>query len=304
MDKVYADTVRLLLSIVPDVFKSNTFALKGGTAINLFVRNMPRLSVDIDLVFTQRKLTREDALKKISEEIEAIKQRLNKRNLDVCSISPKEFGESKLIINDRDIQVKVEANRVFRGTVLTTLQRSLVTEASSAFSVELEAPVLAIDELYGSKFVAAFDRQHPRDFFDVLQLYNTGRISESMVECFVIYLAGHNRPTHEVLFAKPKDISAEFDNALVGMTSKPVTLGDIESTRTRIFKELPLMLTSKHKKFLSGLTRVEPDWSLLQCPHVKELPAIRWKLENLQKFKRTNPTAFEKQASLLEELLE
>jgi predicted nucleotidyltransferase component of viral defense system len=303
MDKVYADTVRLLLSVAPDVFQSSAFSLKGGTAINMFVRNMPRLSVDLDLVFTQRKPTREDALKKIAEEIEAIKQRLNKRNLHVCSISPTEFGDSKLIINDRDIQIKVEVNHVFRGTVLPTKQCQLVTKASSAFSVELEVPVLAVDELYGSKFVAALDRQHPRDFFDVLQLYSTGAISEKMIECFVIYLAGHNRPTHEVLFANPKDISTEYENALVGMTVKPVTLGEIESTRKRIFKELPQRLSSKHKLFLTGLTRAEPDWALLQCPHVEELPAIRWKLENLLKFKRANPTAFEVQASRLEELL-
>jgi hypothetical protein len=54
VDKAYANTVRLLLNIAPDVFAGNRFAMKGGTAINMFVRDMPRLSVDIDVVYTPR----------------------------------------------------------------------------------------------------------------------------------------------------------------------------------------------------------------------------------------------------------
>ena len=41
MDKTYADTVRLLLTVAPDVFDNNIFALKGGTALNLFLHDMP-----------------------------------------------------------------------------------------------------------------------------------------------------------------------------------------------------------------------------------------------------------------------
>ena len=45
----YKAQVDLLLRILPFVAKEENFALKGGTAINLFVRDMPRLSVDLDL---------------------------------------------------------------------------------------------------------------------------------------------------------------------------------------------------------------------------------------------------------------
>ena len=51
MDKAYADTVRLLLAATPDVFHAPCFALKGGTALNLFVQEMSRLSVDLDVVY-------------------------------------------------------------------------------------------------------------------------------------------------------------------------------------------------------------------------------------------------------------
>lgn len=51
MDNRYKATVALLLDVMPFVFEQKCFAMKGGTAINLFCRDMPRLSVDIDLVF-------------------------------------------------------------------------------------------------------------------------------------------------------------------------------------------------------------------------------------------------------------
>jgi predicted nucleotidyltransferase component of viral defense system len=63
MDKAYVDTVRLLLNTAPEVFHSGVFAMKGGTAINLFVQNMPRLSVDIDVVYVAHAKPRAAALR-------------------------------------------------------------------------------------------------------------------------------------------------------------------------------------------------------------------------------------------------
>jgi predicted nucleotidyltransferase component of viral defense system len=61
MNQIYLDTARLLTQVAPIVFADGVFALKGGTAINLFVRDMPRLSVDLDLVFPDYTLSREPA---------------------------------------------------------------------------------------------------------------------------------------------------------------------------------------------------------------------------------------------------
>jgi predicted nucleotidyltransferase component of viral defense system len=69
MNQDYVDTVRLLLAVAPEVFRPPRFALKGGTALNLFVQDMPRLSVDID-VFTDHTLDRETALKAIAEQLQ------------------------------------------------------------------------------------------------------------------------------------------------------------------------------------------------------------------------------------------
>ena len=158
MDKVYADTVRLMLAVAPDVFAGGDFAMKGGTAINLFVRDMPRLSVDIDVVFTPWEPPRAEALATIAARLAAAGRRLTAAGLDVRMMASRGLGESKLVVNGADAQVKVEVNAVFRGTVLPPERRPLGRRAAAAFAAEPELPVLAVDELYGSKLVAAMDR--------------------------------------------------------------------------------------------------------------------------------------------------
>ena len=224
MDKAYADTVRLLLAIVPDVFANDIFAMKGGTAINLVVQDMPRLSVDIDVVYLPWQVPREEALQAINQELAAIATRVASLGVQTRLVRSKDLGDTKLIVENESSQVKIEVNVVFRGTVLPAEWRPLSVRTSDLFGVELEVPILAPDELYAGKLVAALDRQHPRDLFDVWQLYESGGISDGMVECFVVYLAGHNRPTHEVLFGNDKNIAGEYERAFVGMTEVDCSL--------------------------------------------------------------------------------
>ena len=300
MDKVYADTVRLLLQVAPDVFDNDVFAMKGGTAINLFVRDMPRLSVDIDVVYTPWQTPREQALAAIATELDAISSRVERLGLTARKVTSKDLGDTKLLIESAENQVEVEVNAVFRGTVLPPERRALTPRTAAMFSAELEIPVLATAELYGGKLVAAMDRQHPRDLFDVWQMFEADDLSEATVECFVTYLAGHNRPTHEVLFGNEKNIDAEYQNNFVGMTTEPVSLDTLLATRARLRTELPQRLSSKQREFLSGLTRARPDWALLQCAHASDLPALRWKLANLQTFQKRRPDDFERQAKALD----
>ena len=300
MDKTYADTVRLLLAVAPDVFANDIFAMKGGTAINLFVRDMPRLSVDIDVVYRPWDVPREEALGAINNELAAIAQRVLPLGVQARLIRSKDLGDTKLIIENDTSQVKIEVNVVFRGTVLPVEYRPLSAKTSDMFSVEFEAPILARDELYAGKLVAALDRQHPRDLFDVWQLYESGGVSDGMVECFVVYLAGHNRPPHEVVFGNDKDIAAEYEQAFVGMTEVDCSLETLLEARAKLRHELPRRMTAHHKRFLSGLVRAEPDWSLLQCPHAAQLPALRWKLANLEAFRKRRPDDFLAQADALD----
>lgn len=176
--------------------------------------------------------------------------------------------------------------------LLAVERRPLSARTGDLFGVEFDLPVLAPDELYASKLVAALDRQHPRDLFDVWQLFESGDISDGMVECLVIYLAGHNRPPHEVLFGNDKDIAGEYERAFVGMTEVDCSLETLLDARARLRRELPQRLSTAQKQFLSGLAHAEPDWSLVQCQHAAQLPALRWKLANLETFRKRRPYDF------------
>ena len=315
MQKTYIDTVRLLLDAAPEVFRGGVFAMKGGTAINLFVHGMPRLSVDIDLVYPDWSASRADALRAIADELAAIAERLQRIGLSARSVRAEGLGESKLLVERAgrggDALVKIEANLVFRGTVLPTSRRALSPVVSDMFSAEVSVPMLAVEELYGSKLVAAMDRQHPRDLFDVMRLYDAGidgvrGVTDGMVECFVLYLAGHNRPMDEVLAPRDdraKDLRLAYESSFAGMTREPVALSELESARKRLFDELPRRLTMRQRAFLVGLARVEPDWSLVGCAHANELPAIRWRLQNLEQFRDARPREWARQIAALEKAL-
>ena len=299
MNKAYIEIVRLLLESAPAIFETPHFAMKGGTAINLFIEDMPRLSVDIDVVFVDYQATRDNALKSISSGIEVARKRLSQAGTEAEVSSTKDGDEIKLFIRRGRNQVKVEVNHVFRGTVLPVEMRRLGEAARELFTTELSVPVLATPELYGSKLVAAMDRQHPRDLFDVRGLFGRGGITADVIECFVCYLAGHNRPVHEVLFSRDQDMSLAFENEFAGLTINPVTLEELRQVRRRLKKELSAALTANQRQFLFGLVTGEPDWTLMKCPHLSQLPAIRWKLQNLARLKKSNPSKFVQQAEEL-----
>lgn len=299
MDSAYLTTVRLLLDTAPEVFRSESFAMKGGTALNLFVQDLPRLSVDIDVVYRSHAKPREVALTEIAAELNRIRARLQQRGIAAEVAATPVGDETKLFVRRGRDQVKVEINHVFRGTVLPIETRPLVKTAGELFTVAFAVPTLAVPELYGSKLVAALDRQHPRDFFDVHAMFATHGLSADMVNCFVAYLAGHNRPVHEVLFSRDLDLTAIFENEFVGLERQSVSLAQLVETRTRLRGEMIAALTEAQKEFLLGLVAAEPDWSLMPFHHLSQLPAIQWKLQNLARLKKSNSAKFSAQVDEL-----
>jgi len=295
----YIDTVRLLLAIAPTVFASGRFAMKGGTALNLFVQDMPRLSVDIDVVYVDHRPDREAVLKTISAELVAMKAALKAKGYRSTLPANTQGDEVKLVVGNDATQVKVEVNFVFRGSVLPVEKRALVTTAQDLFTTDVAIPVLATPELYGSKLVAAMDRQHPRDIFDVLHMLDRFGWQELFVDCFVAYLAGHNRPVHEVLFPKTKPLEPAFSNEFAGMTREEVSLDALLAAQARLITDLPRQLTERQVSFLLSLVRAEPDWTLLPFTHLQELPALKWKLLNLARLKKSDATRFRAQADEL-----
>lgn len=173
--------------------------------------------------------------------------------------------------------------------------KSLTEETQAFFSENISLPILEADELYGSKLVAAMDRQHPRDIFDVQNMLERFGLTQRCIDCFVVYLAGHNRPIHEVLFPNIKPLKVAFENEFLGMTRHEVSLQSLIDAQKKLITEMPLQLFDEHKQFLVSLVKAEPDWSLLPFDHIQELPAIQWKLLNLQKLKHKNPAKFDAQ---------
>ena len=304
MEKSYVDTVRLMLEVAPEVFASGRVAMKGGTALNFFVQDLPRLSVDIDVVFVPHQTPRDTALAEIANELSALQTRLNRRGIKAELASSKTGDETKLFARRDRIEVKIEINHVFRGTLLPVETRSLTKTASDLFTTALAVPTLAVAELYGSKLVAAMDRQHPRDLFDVHGMFQRFGLTPEIVECFVGYIAGHNRPVHEVLGSRDIDLARPFDNEFAGMEREPVSLRVLEEARIRLRRELAVALTADHKRFLIGLVAGQPPWEAMQCRHLADLPAIQWKLQNLARLKRTHAVKFQAQADELQRCFE
>jgi len=304
MDKTYVDTVRLMIEVVPEVFASGRFAMKGGTALNFFVQDMPRLSVDIDVVFIAHQTPREAALAEIATELSAIQNRLTGRGIKAEIASSKVGDETKIFAQRDRIEVKVEINHVFRGTLLPVEVRPLTKAASDLFTTALSAPTLSVSELYGSKLVAAMDRQHPRDLFDVHGMFSRFGLTPEIVECFVGYIAGHNRPVHEVLSSRDVDLEGPFENEFAGMEREPVSLQALMDARVRLRHELLGSLSADHKRFLLGLVAGDPPWDAMQCRHLAGLPAIQWKLQNLARLKKSNPAKFQAQSDELKRCFE
>lgn len=299
MNGTYIDTVRLLLAIAPAVFASGRFAMKGGTALNLFVQEMPRLSVDIDLVVVDHRPDRQTALQAIALELAAVQAELVGKGYRAHLPANAEGDDVKLVVSNEAAQVKVEVNFVFRGTVLPPETRSLVATAQELFTTDLAVPVLATPELYGSKLVAAMDRQHPRDIFDVMHMLSQFGWQASFVDCFVAYLAGHNRPVHEVLFPKTKPLEPAFTNEFAGMTRDTVELDTLTQVQGRLLQELPQQLTPAHRDFLLSLVQGAPAWELMPMQHLREMPALKWKLMNLAKLRKIHAKRFAAQQQLL-----
>ena len=287
----YKAQVDLLLSILPHVAKEEGLALKGGTAINLFIRNMPRLSVDIDLTYLNREHNREQALRNITEALDRIKSRIEQAipNISVTRI-PQQGQDVKLNCQTAHARVKVEVNTVTRGVLYPAQLLSVTETVQSEFQKFAAIKVVSQAELYGGKICAALDRQHPRDLFDIQYLLNNGGITWEVKLGFLLFLVSHARPIHELIKPNLQNQQQAFERQFSGMTSEPFTYADYEATREQLITSVNRTLTEADKNFLISLTKGEPDWSLIPLPDLPNFPAVQWKLMNIVSLRNSNPT--------------
>ena len=282
VDESYRKQVSLLVKVLPLVAKETVFALKGGTAINLFLRNMPRLSVDIDLTYLPVK-DRTSSLKEIDAAMRRIAKEVERgvHGAKVSASAPKgEKAITKLIVRADNAQIKIEVTPVLRGCVYEPAVRSVSERVEAEFGFA-EMSVVSFADLYGGKIVAALDRQHPRDLYDVRDLLRHEGIDDKLRKAFIVYLISHDRPMAEVLAPQLLDISTEYKRGFEGMVHDPVTLDELVKARQDLIARIVGKMPEHHKRFLVSVNHAEPDWALLDVSHARDLPAVRWKLENL-----------------------
>lgn len=301
----YKNQVRLLLDVLPYIAKEKVFALKGGTAINLFERNLPRLSVDIDLTFLSMN-DRATALTSISEALLRIKSDIEGhiKNVRITLVEQGNGVEAKLHCQRGRTQIKIEVNPVLRGNILPIRTMATSQIVQGEFEAFIQMQVLSQGELYGGKICAALDRQHPRDLFDVRLLLDNEGINNEIKTGFLAGLLSHGRPLHEMLGPTFKDQKSAFQNQFSEMTQIKFDYDDFERTRTELVEAVSKSLNENDKAFLLSFKSGEPDWSLCENPLLKTLPAIDWKLTNINKLKSTNSKKHNEYLKLLKEKLQ
>jgi len=288
MEDVYRKQVELLIRCLPEIEKEACFALKGGTAINLFVRDMPRLSVDIDLVYLPIE-SREQTLVHIEEALVRISENI-KKSIAGSMVTPvvNNHHTTKLNIQHKDARIKIEPNIVHRGAIFEIETHELCSRAEQEYEVSATANTIAMPELYGSKITAALDRQHPRDLFDVTLLLAHEGLTDEIRKAFVVYLASHNRPMSELLDPNFIDIEEVYETQFRGMARDPIDLGDLLKTREILVKKLRDELTDNERSFLISIKSGEADFALLDIPDIERLPGLQWKIQNVRRMKKSD----------------
>ena len=290
MNEAYRAQVRLMLDLLPLVAEETAFALKGGTAINFFVRDMPRLSVDIDLTYLPVD-DRAASLAGISEGLTRIKARAEDRlrGARVTLVPQGDDREVKVHCQQGRARVKIEVNPLQRGSLWPVRQLACTDAVQEAFESFVELPVVSHADLFGGKVSAALDRQHPRDLFDVRNLLDAEGFGGDVRAGLLVNLIGHRRPIVELLAPEVKDQRKTFEGEFSGMTMLPFDYAAHEATFVELTGLVQASLTAADRSFLLSFEAGEPDWSLFPVAGADRLPAPRWKLLNIQKLRSENP---------------
>ena len=191
MTEPYRHKVALLIAVLPYISEESDLAMHGGTAINLFVRDMPRLSVDVNLTYLPVR-ARQESLQQINEILRRIKSQIE---LGVRSAKVHhDEARWKLIINREAVDIKLEVNTIIRGTISDPQNIILCKKAQEHFEAFVEMSIVPFGQLYGGKICAALDRQHPRDIFDVKYLLEKEGFTDEVKSGFIFSLVSTARP--------------------------------------------------------------------------------------------------------------
>jgi hypothetical protein len=282
-DRRYTDRVKLLVEVLPTLAKEPRFALKGGTAINLFEHDLPRLSVDIDLTWLPVQEFAID-IAQITEALERLADLLRAPPLRLqvqTSSSDRGASINRLIVSRGRTRVQIETTPVMRGTVHPVRTMAVQQQVQEAFGFA-SIQVLDFADLYAGKMAAALSRQHPRDLFDIGLLLEDQRTDERLWRTFLVYMTCSPKPAWEMLVPnEPKDFAAIYETHFRGMTAVPTSAEMLLEYRARLFRRIADWLTPESRAFLESVEAESPNFDLIELPQAADLPAVKRKLQNL-----------------------
>jgi predicted nucleotidyltransferase component of viral defense system len=287
MKDKYRKQVALLIRIMPAVYKIRDFAVHGGTAINLFHRNLPRYSVDIDVTYIPIQ-DRETSIQTINSHLVEIKKTLEKTIPGIVVIHKPNV--LKLLCTLADAMVKIEVNGIKRGIIGDVEERQLCEKARAEFNMSCIARTVSYSQLYGGKITAALSRQHPRDLFDCKNMEI--RTFDDVKDGFMLCLLGSDKPIIESLSPNDIDQSEALENQFQGMTDNPFSYNDYLIAKQDLLILIRNNLTQRDKEFLISVEMGIPDWYKCYAGNLSMYPSVQWKLLNITKLKAGNPAKF------------
>lgn len=294
----YKKQVALLIRIMPSVYRIKEFAVHGGTAINLFHKNLPRYSVDIDLTYIPIQ-DRTTSLCTINERLLEVKRNIEK-TIPGIVVVPK-LKVWKLLCTLGDATVKIEVNGTKRGIIGDTVDMSLCTKAKEEFNMGCKARTVSFTQLYGGKITAALSRQHPRDLFDCK--YMNISSFEVVKDGFMLCLLGSDKPIIESLQPNEIDQTEALNNQFEGMSDVVFSYEDYKQARLQLVEMVQDSLTMDDKKFLISFEEGCPDWSLCSAGDLSKYPSVQWKLLNIRNLKEHNIQKHEQGIKKLKDFL-
>ncbi|MCK3683062.1 nucleotidyl transferase AbiEii/AbiGii toxin family protein [Maribellus sp. YY47] len=282
MNNLYKEQVRLLLRILPVIYREENFAVHGGTAINLFIKDLPRYSVDVDLTYIPLG-PRDESLTEIDKKLAAISQQLQ-RAVPNINIRP---VPNKLLCTLGRSTVKIEVNGIKRGIIGPTTEMPLCNKAQAEFGMYCKAQIVPVEQLYGGKIAAALSRQHPRDLFDYN--YMEPDKIDNLKRGFMFALLGSDKPFIESLAPHAINQQEALENQFRGMTDIPFTYENYETARKQLIAFVNSMLSEEDKAFLVSFEEDDTQWEKSAYSDFRDFPSVQWKLLNVNKLKTQNP---------------
>lgn len=284
MNDFYRKQVSLLVRVMPLVYKISDFAVHGGTAINLFYRNLPRYSVDIDLTYVPIE-DRTTSLNKINNHLLELKKGIEKSVPGVRVVHKPNVW--KLLCTYDGISIKIEVNGTKRGVIESVQRMELCDKAKEEFGMTCYANIVSWGQLFGGKITAALSRQHPRDLFDCRGI-NANEFA-LVKNGFMLCLLGSDKPIIESFSPNPINQTEALENQFEGMTDEPFDYSDYEDSRENLQAIVNEGFNSSDKRFLISFEEGNPDWHQCCAGDLSMFPSVGWKLQNILLLKNKNP---------------